>query len=242
MADAPATLDLPPLLSAVEVPKGGTVLQRAIDGAAAGRFEAGCFLYRINDERVSLALVLEPEVPAHRAAAMLHLGQVAVADAIASTAPPETTLGLRWTGDVLLNGALAATLSAAMAGGRDDETPAWLAVAAIMRFSSGQDGGLDPARTTLRDELGPNAEPGRLLESIGRHWLLWLHRWETEGLAPVARHWSGRAVEVGKDVEAGAHRGRFMGIDEEAGALLATKDGMRTIPALSLWQREEARA
>lgn len=233
-----AALDLPPLLDAVAAPRGGTVLQRAIEGAASHRFEAGTFLHRIGPERVSFALVMEPEVEASRAAAMLMLAQVAIADAVAAIAPPETTLALRWSGDVLLNGAVAATLDGAMAACRDDEVPDWLAVGAIMRLADEREGGTDPGRTTLRAELGHAAEPTALLEAIARHWMLWLHRWESEGLAPIARQWSSRAVDAGQEVEAGGSHGRFAGLDDDGGAVLTAEGDAHVLPALSLWRRE----
>ena len=253
----PAPL-LPPLLEGRPAPRGGTVLERAARAAAAGEAGAGTLLWRHDAGRWSVALVLEPEVGPARAAAMLPLAQLALAEALAMLAPAGTQVALRWTGEVLVNGAacgraegvMAATTDGRRTEGRRAEgrraeerrategggVPAWLAVALVVPLAGSGEPGHDPGRTTLHEEIGP-VDPVEMTETVGRHWLAWLNRWEEEGLAPVARAWGAMAADLGAPVEAGGRRGRFLGLDDEGGALLATDEGTAALPLLDLWRR-----
>lgn len=235
---------MPPLLDVVLAPKGGSVLDRAKEGAAAGVFEAGTLVYRC-DDRLAFALVLEPEVGPDRAAAMHLLAQLAFAEAIMSIAPPETTVDLVWTGAIHLNGARVGQVEGAM--GEPDETgvPGWLAIATTAVVESFKDGGRTPDRTSLTDELGPDLDPLDLIEAAARQWTLWLYRWDREGLAPLARQWTTHArtgtvitsrSESGEPVE-----GAFLGLDESGNALIENDGATHVLSLLALWSDGRAR-
>ena len=228
---------MPPLLNAIRAPKGGTVLDRAREGAATRAFEAGTFLYRL-DDRLAFALVLEPEVGPSRAAAMHLLAQLAFAEAILSVAPPETSIDLAWTGDILLNGARVAVTEGAM-GEPDAGVPSWLAIATTASLEAREDGGRTPDRTTLRAELGPDLDVLDLIEAAARQWTLWLYRWDAEGLAPLARQWTTHAP-TGTVVEARNEngelvKGAFLGLDENGNALIDSGGTTQVLPLLALW-------
>ena len=227
---------LPPLLEAREAPAGGTLIERAAAMAASGEAGAGTLLYRHGADRWSVALVLEPEVGERAAAAMLPLAQVVLIEALAGLAPAGTEVAARWTGAVLVNGATCGGASGIMAPGSE---PAWLVASLGMPLIGRGDPGHHPDRTALHDEIGP-LDPVALTEAVARHWLLWLNRWEVDGLPPLARAWTQVAADMEGTVELRRDdpvRGRFLGLDDEGGALVATDDGTVAVPLIELWSR-----
>ena len=228
---------LPPLLTGREAPSGGTVMARAVEAARSGEAGAGTLIYRHRPDRWSVALVLEPDVDAVRSAAMLPLAQLALVEALAQLAPAGTEVRARWTGAILVNGGACGGASGTMAAGAE---PGWLVAALDMPLMQRGDPGENPDRTALHDEIGP-VEANELTETVARHWLLWLHRWEADGLAPLARAWSQVAADMGGPIEArrgtGTVRGRFLGLDDEMGALVATDGDTVALPLIDLWAR-----
>ena len=224
---------LPPLLDARPAPPGGGVLDRAAAMAAGGEAEAGTLLYRHAPDRWSLALVLEPEVGPVAAAAMLPLAQLALGEGLGEIAPSGTDVALRWTGEVLVNRGVCGRVEGIMPAG---DAPSWLAVGPTLRLALAGEPGHDPSRTALREEIGP-IDPVALTEATGRCWLRWLHRWESDGLAPVARAWLEMAADRGERVEAPGASGTFVGLDDEGGALIAGVGDTTALPLLTLWRR-----
>ena len=224
---------VPPLLAARPAPAGGTVLERAAALAGRGDAEAGALLYRHAPDRWALAMVLEPEVGPAAAAAMLPLAQLALAEALGEIAPSGTDVALRWTGEVLVNRGVCGRADGIMAAGNE---PAWLAVGPLLRLALAGEPGHDPGRTALVEEIGP-VDPVALTEATARCWLRWLHRWEADGFAPLARAWLEMAADRGERIEAPGASGTFVGLDDEGGALIAGESETVALPLLSLWRR-----
>lgn len=224
---------VPPLMEARPAPAGGPVLLRAAEAAAAGAADAGTLFYRHLPDRWALALVLEPEVGSSAAAAMLPLAQLAVGEALGELAPSGTDVALRWTGEVLVNRGVCGRVEGVMANG---EAPAWLAVGPALRLGLQGEPGHDPQRTALTEEIGP-VDPVALTEATARCWLRWLHRWDADGFAPVARAWLEMATDRGQRIEAPGASGTFVGLDDEGGALIAADGGTLALPLPSLWAR-----
>ena len=220
---AAMALDLPPLLEAVPCPRGGDLLGRAAEGASEGRYEAGAFVYRVTDRRIAFALVLEPTVGRAEAAAMRLLAQLAATEALAHEAPPETEVRHDWRGTISINGADAGEAVGVMGPGEPSD---WLAVGATLRADARLEPGIDPGRTSLAEEFGP-VDATAILNAIGRQLTLWLHRWEGEGFAPIARAWLSRQVEGGRAVS----------LDDEGNALVRSDDGVRQLPLLGQWKQ-----
>lgn len=223
------------MMTGVPAPPGGTVLERAARGAAEGRHRAGALLHRVTDRRIALALVMEPEVPRERCAAMLLVAQLAASEALAALGPPETESAHRWSGELLVNGAgcgrVEGTMPSEVRGeGGGESPPDWLAVSVTLLRALDDDPGLDPDRTSVNEELGV-VDPEALIETVARHWMLWLHRWDTEGMAPVARAWEKRSADRMAPLAGGAYLGL-----SEAGDLLLAGEGGATATASLLGQ------
>ena len=226
---------LPPLLESMSSPPGGELLDRAAVGAATGEYEAGAFLHRISDDRIVCALVLEPEVDRAGTAQMLPLAQVATGEALSTLAPPDTRVEYHWTGEIALNGAVCGIARGRMAHDGGD-VPDWLAVEVRLRRTGAGEPGHDLARTSLNDEMGPSIDATDLVESVARHLVLWLHRWEDEGFGPLARKWSKQIAGTGEPLEVGGTTGTLLGVDETGAALVKAADRTVALPLLDLWR------
>ena len=223
---------LPPLLTLVPVPPGGSVLERAAIGAGEGTLGAGDFLVRWNDA-IAIALVLEPDVSRETCYSMFPLAEVAIGEALAAIAPPETQVQQTWMGELVVNGAIVGAVEGIIENAQESS---WLVVGCRINHAPTQraNPGDDPTRSTLADELGP-LDPVDLVEAIARHWTAWLHRWETEGWSRVAREWANRAVpEQTVEHEYGADR--LLGTDDGGNAIVQTERGPITVPLASRWR------
>ena len=237
-ADLPV---FPPLLNGIAVEPARDTADAALLALGQGKSSAGDLFWSQSQDRLNLALVLEPEEQLSRAAQMLPLMAVAFGDAFGAVAPPEIAVHYRWPGDILVNGAKAGAVSLSVP---DDTThnsvPAWMVLALDVAVSldlSIENPGEMPDRTTLHEEGAGEVTSLGLLESVSRHFLTWLDTWTHEGFKGVHENWVGRAA--GKDVDISINHmgealsGRFAGMDED-GNLLFRKTGNDTAIALPL--------
>ena len=218
------------MMEAVAARPGGEVLDRAAEGAARGTFGAGTLVHRVDPSRIAVALVLEPEDDAAKAAQMLLVGQVAAASALAALAPPETEIGVCWGGALTLNGARCGGVRGRL-DRIDEPHPAWLAVEVALTLAVRGEPGRDPSRTGVADEIGPFPfEPW--IASLARHWKLWIHRWESEGLAPIGSEWKARMVADPTTLSTQT----ILGLDQGGSAIVRSGDGIRSQSVLDLWE------
>ncbi len=217
---------LPPLLSGREVAADADPMATAVRIAADGD-DPGAFVFAGGDDALRFAVTLAPEVPLERALQMAHALMVAVGDSIGALAPPEVAVEYRWPTTVLVNGAAAGRVRLAAAAGDPADPPDWLVVGLDLRLSADTtvEPGERPGETALYEEGSGPIPPARLLESMSRHFLVWLRRWEEDGFRPLHDAWSARA-EPGMTVGDAA----FVGLDEDGRALLKDAAGTRADP------------
>lgn len=213
----------PPLLSGREVAAGVDPLVAAAAAAAAGE-EPGLLAFATPGARLRFAIALAPEVPLDRALQMVHTLMVAIGDSIGALAPPEVAVEYRWPTTILVNGADAGRVRMAASGDDPAAVPEWLVVGLDLRLEADDtvEPGERPGETSLYEEGSGPIPPSRLLESMSRHFLVWLRRWEEDGFRPLHDAWSARA-EPGMTVGGDA----FVGLDEDGRALLRSADGTR---------------
>lgn len=219
--DAPS---LPPLLRAesASVNPFASAVSRAQAGA-----DPGLVTWARRHDRLEAAVVLAPEQPLERAAAVLLIGAVAIGDAIGGLAPPEVAVHYDWPGELRINGALCGRVRIAAASSVPTEPPDWMVLGLELDFLSpeGREGGETPDRTWLHAEGCGEMQPLPLLESWSRHLLVWINRFLDEGLAPIHAAWRARAWKMGEPLADGS--GIFVGLDELGGMLV--KIGDKTI-------------
>lgn len=226
----------PPLLTGVAAPKGMDPFAKAVSMAAMG-CDAGTLVWEASPAGLRAALVFAPEAPLTRSLAMVFAVGSGLADALGALGPPELAVQYRWPGELRVNGARCGRLRAAAAACGADETPDWLVVGVEIAFALGgaTPPGATPDATALMEEGCGEITPEGLLESWARHSLVWVHRWEEEGMRPLHRDWTGRLVGVGGPVAAFGRDGVFVGMDEDGGMLLRRDDGrVETIPLATI--------
>lgn len=230
----------PPLLHGVAVAPGTDTASIAVAAVMAGEAGAGDLYWSQSEDRLNMAVVLEPDVPLARAAQMRHVLAVAFGDAFGAISPPEIGVHYRWPGDILVNGARAGAITLDVpAGLSPDQVPQWMVLGldvAITLDLSVENPGEQPDRTTLHEEGAGEVTRTMLLESVSRHFLTWVDGWMNEGFKAVHENWLGRAMGSDQDItvcHAGATvSGRVTGMDEE-GNLLFTPAG-NPVQALAL--------
>jgi BirA family biotin operon repressor/biotin-[acetyl-CoA-carboxylase] ligase len=220
--DAP---QLPPLLTAVPVPEGQDVAAKAL--AAVATAEVGTVLYSEATKVADFAVILGPEVPLRQAGQMLYALMIGVGDAIGALAPPEVVVSYQLPGYILLNRGRAGRvwITADPSTGRED-VPGWLVVGATIDLSvrTGSEdvwrdaGGLE--YTSLAEEGGSFISRTRLVESICRHFMAWVNRWEDDGFRPLHDLWIQRLQEGGEMALADSTMADWIGLDEDGAALI----------------------
>src|SRR5476649_548868 len=125
-------LTLPPPFTLVRLRELGDAFTHAT--SIAPEQGAGTLVYVGRFDLAEFAVVLEPEEQLSQARRVFYAGMVAMADALAAHAQPETAIGFDWPDSISINQGL-------VGGGRlgwpkgikEDETPPWLVFSGMIR-------------------------------------------------------------------------------------------------------------
>ena len=236
-------LALPPLYRAVVLDRNGDDARSHAVRLAGGGAEAGTFVWRPGGGRLDCAVLLRPDEPGERVLPAVLAAALALSDAIGAVGPPGVMLDLVWPGAIRVNGGLAGGVTVDLApGGGMQDVPDWAVVAVDTRIEPdpGVEGGERPDETCLQAEGFAAGDARPLAEAFARHLLVWMDRWQEEGLPPIARQWLGRATARGRDtvllLGAELIAGAVEGLDEAGGLRLETAAGPRTL-SLAAWAR-----
>ena len=216
---------LPPLLTAVKVPAGQNVMAKALASAATA--EVGTAFYGEDAKVMELAIVLGPEVPLRQAGQMLYALMIGVGDAIGALAPPEVVVTYQLPGYVLLNRGRAGAvwIAADPAAGRED-VPSWMVVGVTIDMAvrtGSEEAWLDSMGleyTSLAEEGAGFISRTRLVESICRHFMAWINRWQDDGFRPLHDLWVQRLQTGAEMVLADGSAADWVGLDEDGAALI----------------------
>ncbi|MSO67576.1 MAG: hypothetical protein EXR03_01595 [Pseudolabrys sp.] len=186
-------LTLPPPFTAVRLREVGDAFAHAI--AIAGEQGAGTLVHVGRFDLAEFAVVLEPEEPLSQARRAFYAGMVALADALAAHAQPETAITIDWPDSISVNGGL-------VGGGRlgwpqgikEDETPPWLVFGAMIRTVSmtGVEPGLNPLSTALEEEGFTDEMSNEVVESFARNLMVAIDSWQERGFGAVAKDYLAR--------------------------------------------------
>lgn len=194
-------IDLPPPYSLITLRESGDAFTHAC--AIAEERGAGTLVWVRRQDLVEFAVVLEPEIPLAQARLAIYAGMNALADALATHAPPSRPVSFDWPDALRVDGVLVGGGRLGWPEGtRDDETPGWLVFSAMIRTSAVRDHepGLRPLFGAL-DELGFEAiDAGAIVSSFSRHLMVGFDAWKETGFAPLARRWLDRVSPGGQDV------------------------------------------
>lgn len=218
---------LPPAYRLLHVAGDEPPFDAACQSSESG--EDGDFFWSSRSDRLDCAILLHPELPERSAGILAYAALVGLGDAVGALAPPAVSVEFGWPDRLFINGAVAGGIRIATAATTGAGTvPAWQVLGlsvAIHGDRSDPSPGLKSEATTLYDEGAVDVTATALAESVSRHLLAWIHRWQEDGFAPVSESWLARAQgyrqEIAWELPTGPVSGRFVGIDEDGGVLLA---------------------
>lgn len=185
-------LDLPPPFRAVALREVGDAFAHA--KKIAGDSGAGTLVHVGRFDVAEFAVVLEPDERLSTARRALYAGLVAVVDALASHAPPETPINIDWPATIQIDGGLVGGAQLAWpAGVGEDAMPPWLVFGAMIRTAAmdAEEPGFHPRGTTL-DTEGFHGGSDRLIESFARHLMVAIDAWQQDGFFGIARSYLSR--------------------------------------------------
>lgn len=161
-------------------------LARAVELAGRPGFD-GTLVWADRPDRLSFALLLEPEAPLARTLEIYHLFTVAAGDALGGLAAPAYPLAIRFPNLILFDGLELARLRCAWPEGTaPDEVPAWIVFGLEAELTEPAEPGEEPHRITLAG-AGATVPAAAFVEAVARHFLYWLGRYESHGFAEVRR-------------------------------------------------------
>jgi biotin-(acetyl-CoA carboxylase) ligase len=186
-------LDLPPPFTAVRLREVGDAFAHAI--SVANDQGAGTLVYVGRFDLAEFALVLEPDEPLAKARRAFYAGMMALADALAAHAQPETTISIDWPDSISINHGLVGGGRLAWPNGTAEaETPPWLVFGAMIRTVSmtGIEPGLNPLTTALEEEGFTDVMSNEVVESFARNFMLAIDSWQESGFGAVAKNYLAR--------------------------------------------------
>ena len=183
-------LDLPPPFQLVTLREVGDAFVHACSHAA--ELGAGTLIVVGRFDLAEFAVVLEPDEPVTSAWRALYAGMVALADALATLAPPKKRIAIEWPDTIRLDGRLLGGGRLAWPEGADGaEPPPWLVFGAMIHTASmaGDGSGPPPLTTTLEDEGFEDVGSDQLVESFARHFMRAIDHWRDAGFIAIANNY-----------------------------------------------------
>jgi biotin-(acetyl-CoA carboxylase) ligase len=210
-------LALPPPYQAVRLREFGDAFAHAV--TLAPQRGAGTLVYVGRFDVAEFAVVLEPADPLVRARCVFYAGMGALADAIASAAPPETAIHIKWPDALYVNWGL-------VGGGRlgwptladEGSVPAWLVFGATIRtaWTKPVEPGVTPDLTALDEEGFAEITSKQIVEGFARNFMQALDLWQDSGFASAARPYLDRLAREG---------GQAYALDDNGDLLLRAGSG-----------------
>jgi len=190
---ASSELLLPPPFTAVRLRELGDAYAHAM--AVAPEQGAGTLVYVGRFDLAEFAVVVEPDEPLVQARRVFYAGMVALADALASSAQPDTEITFEWPGSILVNQGLVGGARLGWPRGADENAvPDWLVFGAMIRTVSmtGTEPGLNPLVTALEEEGFGDGLSNHVVESFSRHFMVAIDSWQERGFSAVAHDYLAR--------------------------------------------------
>src|SRR5260221_7331201 len=202
-------LDLPPPFRLVTLREVGDAFAHATRVAAEEG--AGTLVCVGRFDLAEFAVVLEPEEPLKTARRAVYAGLTALADALAVHAPPGRPIPFDGPDAVRVNGGLVGGARFAWPqGAEENEPPAWLVFAAMIRTVAlgDEEPGLRPLSAALEEEGFDDLGSGRLGESFARHLMVAVDAWQEHGFGEIAERYLPRLAPVNGCLRDIADKGR----------------------------------
>jgi biotin-(acetyl-CoA carboxylase) ligase len=219
-----AELNLPPPFRSVALREAGDAFLHA--ARVAETAGAGTFVHVGRFDLAEFAVVLEPELSLREARRTIYAGLVAMADALAASAPPEKSIAFTWPDCIYVDrGLIGGARLAWPKEDREDAPPRWLVFGATVRTAHSDDvtPGLRPCSTSL-DAEGFDTGSTRLFEDFARHFMAVLDTWQQHGFSDIARRYLQRLSPEASGPRSIADNGDLL-----EGTVAATQAGRRSL-------------
>jgi len=132
--------------------------------------------------------VLAPDRALDDSGVVLHLGTLALFDAIAVLAPPQTPMHIIPPDGLAVDGGRVATIRATQAVVRPGDVPEWAVLSIDLAAGvSSSDPGDRPDQTSLLEEGFGEVTSAEVLTHVSRHLLSWVDVWLQDGDAALAQ-------------------------------------------------------
>ena len=179
-------LSLPPLYSLVSLRERGDAHAHAC--SIASEAGAGTLVRVRRFDVAEFAVILEPGEALATARRAFLCGMAALADALASHAPPEKPIVFDWPGGIRCDGALIGGARLAWPEGcKEKEEPDWLVFSAMITMARNlRDPGLHPDSSSLEEEGFEDVDSDMVIESFSRHLMVHFDGWTAKGFKGVA--------------------------------------------------------
>jgi hypothetical protein len=187
------TPDLPPPYTLIALREVGDAFAHAC--AVAASQGAGTLAWVRRYDLVECAVVLEPAEPLAIARHVIFAGMNALADALATLAPPEKPITFDWPDALRFDGGLVGGGRLAWPDGcMEDEFPGWLVFGVMLR--AGLPPGLlpDAPPVALVEEGFDDFDTAEFIGRFARHLMGALDEWSSAGPAAVRARWRRRAT------------------------------------------------
>jgi biotin-(acetyl-CoA carboxylase) ligase len=210
-------LTLPPPYQAVRLREFGDAFAHAV--MLAPQHGAGTLVYVGRFDVAEFAVVLEPADALKRARCVFYAGMGALADAIASAAPPETAIHIKWPDALYVNWGLVGGGRLAWPQSADESgVPPWLVFGATIRtaWTKPVEPGAAPDLTALDEEGFAEITSKQIVEGFARNFMQALDVWQDSGVAAAVKPYLDRLAR---------EEGRTCAIDENGDLLLRAASG-----------------
>ena len=243
-AEAGGHPSLPPVFSTVMVGRDQSLEDRTFDTIKTaydiGDDPTGTVVVADRPDMADCAFILGPDRPLKDALNVVHVMMLALNDAVGAIIPPQIAVTFGWPDRIMINGALAGGLRLTLPQDTSDEldeTPDWM----VLRLTLDVLGepieeipGHPVERTSLLHEGCVDIAPTVIIESVARHFLNWISRWERDGINRIREAWDGRAhgyqEQISFRMPGGGIKGRLLGLDEEGGLMVSRNGKKKTAP------------
>lgn len=236
-------LSLPPLLRGIETLDPPWT--RACGEAATGQAEPGDLYWSPRGDAMRAAVALAPDRSLADAMPAVFAMACGLHDCLGALAPPETAVHHQWPDTVLVNDAVCGILRVAAPAGALEATPSWMVAAVDLALAPiAGDPGANPGVTSMAEEGWLVEDVRTLIESWARHLLVWIHRWQEDGVRPLHDAWLPRARGRGEEAAVrhagGVERGVLLGLDERGDLLLRDGGGVRQLSLSAILEHPAA--
>ncbi|NQU69780.1 MAG: hypothetical protein HQ514_04485 [Rhodospirillales bacterium] len=215
---------LPPIFRLHTIDAENDVAVDAIRFADSGG-DPATIICSEREDMLDCAIILHPETDLNDAMLVMYVAALGLGDALGTVVPAGIDMTFRWPNIIEANLGSVARLDLLIPdNAAGTEIPDWIAARVTTQVGELDGDWRDGAfpETSLFGEGCVEVTSSQLLESLARHFLTWLNRWQQDGFDPIRAMWLRHARSQGAEIDlttaTGRHQGVFSNIGDD-GAL-----------------------